>query len=67
MSDIKSRIIEFLKSNGRLYKSTAEIAKHLGVSTSTVRYHLMRMSLDGIVEFRKSSDRVFLWRLKEEQ
>lgn len=65
MSDIKAKILEFLRSNGE--RSTGEIANHLGISTGKVRYHLMRMHLDGLVKLRRASGKVWLWSIKEDK
>jgi len=65
MSDIKERILEFLKSDGE--RSTGEIANHLGISTNSARYHLMRMYLDGLVELRRASGKVWLWRIAKKE
>jgi len=64
MSDVKEKILEFLKRNGE--RATGEIARHLGLPVGTVRWHLMRMHLDGLVELRKVTDRVWLWKIKQE-
>ena len=63
MSDIKEKILEFLRSNGE--RATSEIANHLGISTGKARYHLMRMHLDGLVKLRRASGKVWLWSIKE--
>ena len=65
--NIKEKILEFLRSNDNVYKSTGEIANHLGISTGRARYHLMRLYLDGLVKLRRASGKVWLWSIKEDE
>ena len=67
MTDIKEKILEFLRRDKDQYKSTGEIANHLGISTNSARYHLMRMHLDGLVELRRASGKVWLWRIAKKE
>ena len=65
MQSIKEKILEFLKSGKE--RATGEIANHLGISTNSARYHLMRMYLDGLVELRRASGKVWLWRIAKKE
>ncbi len=62
-NDLRKRILEFLAENGE--KPTGEIAQHLGADMERVRYRLLRLAADGLVERHVLRPKIIMWKITE--